>query len=198
MKTNYLTSLQSEWTKSSISEYFLASTLSTLTPAPFYICSEKHSTAISNYKLLQWQILSMIHWLSSFAIPGRTISLKRMTLIDVLKLSFSAVVLVWTNIVYMVQKKKEIWISKAVPKQETFWTKVFKYLYSREMIACCLFPMNSSKSNIYTHLQWSPREAVLVPEPLHWNCLLQKEKKLQHLCLKTNKILFTWYNFPHG
>lgn len=123
---------------------------------------------------------------------------KRMTLIDVLKLSFSAVVLVWTNIVYMVQKKKQIWISKAVPKQETFWTKVFKYLYSREMITCCLFPMNSSKSNIYTHLQWSPREAVLVPEPLHWNCLLQKEKKLQHLCLKTNKILFTWYNFPHG
>lgn len=59
------------------------------------------------------------------------------------------------------------------------------------MITCSLFPMKSSKSNIYTHLQLLPREALLVPEPLHWSCFLQKENKLQHLSLKTNKILFT-------
>lgn len=39
-----------------------------------------------------------VYWLSSFAIPCRTISLKSIHLIDVLKLSFSAAVPVRTNI----------------------------------------------------------------------------------------------------
>lgn len=160
-----------------------------------------HRKAFNCYQKLQALTLTntMIHWLSSFTIPGRTTFLKRMNLIDVLKLSFFSVVPVWTNIVYTVQKKRNKYeYPRQSQKKETFWTKVFKYLYSREMTTCCLFPMNSSESNIYTYLQWLPRETVLDPESWHWNSFLQKENKLQHLSLKTNKILFTWYNFPDG
>lgn len=51
-----------------------------------------------------------VYWLSSFPVPCRTISLKSIHLIDVLKLSFSAAVTVWTNIekLLMLLRKRSI------------------------------------------------------------------------------------------
>lgn len=76
--------------------------------------------AFNCYQKLQALTLTntMIHWLSSFTIPGRTTFLKRMNLIDVLKFSFFSVVPVWTNIVYTVQKKETKMNIQGNPKKK--------------------------------------------------------------------------------